>query len=112
MSEEKFTQGEWEAETRILSFNDVFRFGFQVITKEKRVCFCETDDAKNIDEMSANAALIAAAPEMLEMLDEVGSDLAVAFASTPGIESKIWQDILKEDIQKICAVLKKARRKE
>lgn len=63
-------------------------------------------------EMRANAALIAAAPDMLEMLDEVGSDLAVALASTPGIESEIWQDILKEDIQKICAVLKKARGEE
>jgi hypothetical protein len=69
MSEEKFTQGEWKAETRTLSFNDVFRFGFQVITKEKRVCFCETDDAKNIDEMSVNACLISAAPSMYRELN-------------------------------------------
>lgn len=35
-----------------------------------------------------------------------------AFASTPGIESEVWRDILQEDIQKICAVLKKARGEE
>lgn len=75
MSNEKFTPGEWEAETRTLSFNDVFRFGFQVLTGKKRICFCETDNAKNIDEMSANAALISAAPEMYECVYDALSDL-------------------------------------
>lgn len=72
---EKFTQGEWEAETRVLSFNDIFRFGFQVKTENKRVCFCETDNEKNIDEMSANAALIAAAPDLFECVCDALTDL-------------------------------------
>lgn len=67
---EKFTRGEWEIEERSASFNGLRRFGFQVISpkERKRVCYSETDDERNIPEMRANAALIAAAPEMYDVL--------------------------------------------
>lgn len=106
---EKFTQGEWEVREREANFQNIHWFGFEIIAGKHRICMSQTDDDKNIPQMQANAALLKTAPEMLEMLDEVGSDLAVALASTPGIECEVWQEILKEDVQKICTVLKKAR---
>ena len=68
---EKFTQGAWQIEERSMRCGDITRFGFQVISPEmrKRVCYSETDDEKNIPEMQANAALIAAAPEMYRTLE-------------------------------------------
>ena len=64
---------------------------------------------EDIEDFARKAVI---ADEMAEMLDEVASDLTVAFASQPGIEDKIWQDILKEDIENICNLLKKARGEE
>jgi hypothetical protein len=67
---EKFTQGEWFVEEKSANLHGLAWFGFQVISpeKRKRVCYSETDDKKNIPQMQANAALIAAAPEMYRML--------------------------------------------
>ena len=77
MSNEKFTQGEWEVEEKSASLNGLTWFGFQVISPEirKRVCYSETDDEKNIPEMQANTNLIAAAPEMYECICDALSDL-------------------------------------
>lgn len=108
MSEEKFTQGKWD----ILDCRENPGADYDYSIVDSDGWYIAHIENCGLEEQEANAALIATAPEMLETLDEVGSDLAVAFASTPGIESKIWQDILKEDIQKICAVLKKARGEE
>jgi hypothetical protein len=65
---EKFTPGEWEIEEYSMSFGDTERFAFQILTPTKRICQCQTDDEKNIPVMQANAALIAAAPEMYNVL--------------------------------------------
>lgn len=101
---EKFTPGPWKSRPGNTTVLD---------KKDRPIAMVyRAEYYRPKEESFANVALIKAAPEMVEILDEVGSDLAVAFASTPGIESKIWQDILKEDIQKICAVLKKVRGEE
>lgn len=65
---EKFTQGEWEVEEREANLRDTHLFGFAILTKKHRICMCQTDDDRNIPQMRANAALIAAAPEMYRML--------------------------------------------
>ena len=121
---ERFTQGEWTAHIGIMEPTFVHTGKEDDYVDGETPVICELHHGikkkhqKSVgfdfdsSEMRANAHLIAAAPEMLKMLDEVGSDLAVALASTPGIECEVWQDILKEDIQKICTVLKKARGEE
>lgn len=112
---EKFTPGEWRAEIEDHSFCDTGDYitEFWVVTgKNIGIAQCFDNSVINEEEAEANCHLIAAAPEMYEMLDEVGSDLAMAFTSVPGIESEIWQEILKEDVEKICAILKKAREQQ
>lgn len=98
MSNEKFTQGEWTVEEKSAILNCLTWFGFQVISQEKRkrICYSETDDKKNIPEMKANAALIAAAPDMYRMLEQLHGTL-----------SKV--PVLQGEIEK---VLKKARGEE
>jgi hypothetical protein len=73
MSSEKFTPGEWKIEEHSMSFGDTERFAFQILTPTKRICQCQTDDAKNIPAMQANARLIAAAPEMYAFIRWIGS---------------------------------------
>lgn len=68
MSNEKFTQGEWEVEEREANIRDTHLFGFAILTKKHRICMCQTDDDRNIPQMRANAALIAAAPNMYALL--------------------------------------------
>lgn len=68
MSNEKFTPGAWEIEEREAHIKDMHLWKFGIMTKEHRICMCQTDDDRNIPQMKANAALIAAAPEMYRML--------------------------------------------
>lgn len=70
---EKFTRGEWFVEEKSANLHGLTWFGFQVISpeKRKRICYSETDDKKNTPEMQANAALIAAAPEMHRVLSGI-----------------------------------------
>lgn len=65
---EKFTQGEWEIEEREAHCKGFELYGFAIMTETKRICMCQTDNPGNIPQMQANAALIAAAPEMYRML--------------------------------------------
>lgn len=71
MSNEKFTHGEWEIEEREAHIRDTHMFSFAIMTKEHRICMCQTDDDRNIPQMRANAALIAAAKEMYEELKQL-----------------------------------------
>jgi hypothetical protein len=109
---EKFTKEPWEisdmsCHDAMDNFTVCFHIG--VSSTGEMIADCQSDNKADYERVRANAHLIKAAPEMYEMLDEVGSDLAMAFTSVPGIESEIWQEILKEDVEKICAILKKAR---
>lgn len=71
MSNEKFTQGDWEIEERSAHFGSYSMYGFSIQTKEHRICMCQTDDDRNIPTMQANAALIAAAPEMYRFIKQL-----------------------------------------
>lgn len=71
MSSEKFTPGEWEIEEREMHIKDMHLLGFAIMTKEHRICMCQTDDAENIPVMQANARLIAAAPDMCRVLQGI-----------------------------------------
>ena len=71
MSNEKFTQGEWEVEEREANIRGIHLYGFLIQTKEHRICKCQTDNDRNIPVMRANAALIAAAPGMYAKLKTV-----------------------------------------
>ena len=61
MNEPKFTKGSWH-----VSENQPTVVG----NKEKAVCKCELDWDLGANERKANAALIAAAPEMYWMLEK------------------------------------------
>jgi hypothetical protein len=71
MTNEKFTLGEWEIEERQARVGDMELYGFAILTEKKRICMCQTDDGRNIPQMKANAALIAAAPEMYRCLQGI-----------------------------------------
>ena len=75
---EKFTPGPWEIEEREANIRDMHLYGFSIQTKEHRLCMCQTDDDRNIPVMKANAALIAAAPELYECLCDVMTDLEMS----------------------------------
>lgn len=62
MSEPKFTTGPWH-----VSENQPTVVG----NKEKAVCKCELDWNLSADERAANAALIAVAPEMYELINDL-----------------------------------------
>jgi hypothetical protein len=96
---EKFTQGEWEIEEREMNIRDTHMFGFSIMTKEHRICMCQTDDDRNIPQMKANAALIAAAPEMYKIIGWLGS--------VEGQCAILTKD--SEIVRKAHAILKKAR---
>lgn len=67
---EKFTPGEWEVNEKTMECGNLYRYCFEVISPDvrKRVCYSETDEQKNAEQMQANAALIAAAPQLYKML--------------------------------------------
>jgi hypothetical protein len=92
---EKFTPGEWKVNEKTMECGNLYRYGFEVVSPDvrKRVCYSETDEQKNVEQMQANAALIAAAPEMYRMLEQLHG----ALAAVP---------VLQVEIEK---VLKKAR---
>lgn len=68
MSEEKFTKGEWKA-TKVQ--DRLFRIDSECCEIAKTIRWNGSESHKYNDEVEANAHLIAAAPEMYEMLDEV-----------------------------------------
>ena len=71
MSKEKFTPGPWEIEEREANIRDMRLYGFSILTKEHRICMCQTDDDRNIPQMKANANLIAAAPDMYRFIKQL-----------------------------------------
>lgn len=75
---DKFTPGPWEIEERSAHFGSYSMYGFSIQTKAHRICMCQTDDDRNIPTMQANAALIAAAPELYECLCDVMTDLEMS----------------------------------
>lgn len=96
---EKFTPGAWEIEERSAHFGSYSMYGFSIQTKEHRICMCQTDDDRNIPTMQANAALIATAPAMYEMLKYLAD----------GIRWGGMQHTDRSIAQKIEDLLKKAR---
>jgi hypothetical protein len=95
MSEPKFTKGPWH-----VSENQPTVVG----NKEKAVCKCELDWNLGANERKANAALIAAAPEMYDLLQKV-----VNLEVLTGYWDMKNNCPLRESIQKL---LKKARGEE
>lgn len=96
MSEEKFTQGEWRAEIEDHSFCDTGDYitTFGIVTgKNQSIAECFDTGKINEEEAAANCHLIAAAPEMYRLLEQLHGTLE----SVP---------ILQGEIE---AVLKKAR---
>ena len=66
---EKFTPGEWEVEEHELAVGNYAMVGFRIRTDSKIICAAKSNELKNKPEMQANAALIAAAPEMYRTLE-------------------------------------------
>ena len=75
---EKFTPGEWKIEERQAHCNGFELYGFAILTETKRICMCQTDDPENIPQMQANAALIAAAPDLFECVCDALTDLQMS----------------------------------
>jgi hypothetical protein len=93
MSEPKFTKGPW----RVLdntSYTDRPNH-YQILTKDAGLWVAYTECCDN-EEEEANAALIAAAPEMYELLQDIATNYQ-CMPNPCGVE------------QRIEAVLKKAR---
>lgn len=76
MSKEKFTPGEWGIEEHELSLLERGTVGFRIRTDSQIICAAYSSNLKYKSEMQANAALIAAAPEMYwnneQILEELG----------------------------------------
>ena len=77
--EKKFTKGEWRVSLSNTSYADVVVNGFDICT-----CWSGYDC---VDQLRANAKLIAAAPDMLEALLETDKDLCVLESTMSQIES-------------------------
>lgn len=68
MKEFKGTQREWE-----VAIGQILTGFRKVITSEKTICILEATNFNSDEELEANAHLIAAAPELLEALQELVS---------------------------------------
>lgn len=95
MKEEKFTQGEWVMGERQASCCGFDMYCFFIMANHEIICLSKTVDQENIPKMQANANLIAAAPEMYEILKLVKDELGSGFL-----------------VMEIDKVLKKARGEE
>lgn len=73
MEQEKYTPGPWYVQSDIMEIGVVFRFNFAIVNPEqqKQICYSETDNQADITEMEANAAMIAAAPDMYHALQKL-----------------------------------------
>ena len=96
MSKPQFTSGPWH-----VSKNQPTVVG----TREKAVCKCELDWNLGAEERKANAALIAAAPEMYAMLEQLVEAVKTLNAiSLIKIKDKLIEDAVN--------IIKKARGEE
>jgi hypothetical protein len=102
---EKFTQGEWAIEDRREESGS--EYDYSIIAGDWYVANIVYN---GMEEQEANAALIAAAPEMYWMLEELNGDLN-ALAINPNVSAQVkasaWLDV-----KHIERVLKKARGEE
>lgn len=98
MTETKFTAGPWERGTMQVQCTAVFRPCVGT-ADGKLICAC----ADNTDKAKANADLIAAAPEMYELLDRIRGRLE---------SCKLEQSIDVETEREIRQLLAKARGEE
>lgn len=108
MSTEEFTPGEWKASEFL--YNNGESTNFYISSGLKEVSVCLPTGRVSKEEAKANAALIAAAPEMYKRLKSVKSDLW-ALSVNPAIneQTKECIDII---IKNIEDDLKKARGEE
>lgn len=106
---EKFTLGEWKVNEKTMQGGNLYRYGFEVVSPDnrKRVCYSETDEQGNVEQMQANAALIASAPDMYWMLLSLQGDFR-ALAINPNVSEQVKAVAWLND-KKIEAMLKKAR---
>ena len=112
MSTEKFTPGEWE-----FSLNEVqdgifdhLEYHIWKCGENKSIVRFETWDKTKFAESKANAALIAAAPEMYRMLEDVKGDFK-ALSVNPNVSETVKANAWYM-MNKIEALLKKARGEE
>lgn len=86
MSEAKFTKGEWNVEGTSMAIGSSYRGNFNVTS----TCF----DGDIGDSSKANANLIAAAPEMYELLSEVSHVLGHELSPTNKAYIKAIKELL------------------
>ena len=79
MRKEKFTKGPWRIEE--------FRDFFSIMAGYTEICYI--DDDLNCDKVRANARLIAAAPEMYELLELLDNYLAIKGGFNDRMTTKI-----------------------
>jgi hypothetical protein len=107
---EKFTPGEWRAEIEDHSFCDTGDYitTFGIVTGKNQFIAESFYTGKiNEEEAAANCHLIAAAPEMYWMLEELKGDLNALSINpnvSPQVKASAWLDV-----KHIERVLKKAR---
>lgn len=106
MSIEKFTPGEWWV-SGMVDFSQPVSFDAAIETNKTFIAFLAT---QNKDELNANAALIAAAPEMYKELENIEDYLRFLVAGCvagSGRAKALWALI-----DRIIAIRKKARGEE
>jgi len=99
MSKTKHTLGKWEAEKMLIPYTEKDHRCGIVINSTKtvgefptRICDMRCDQEKGFVEMRANAALIAAAPELLEALESAKHLLELLDADTNLLSSQFAEE--------------------
>ena len=106
MNTEKFTQGEWLIEDQREMYDKVHNYA---IVDEEGWYIAHIENCTRMEEQEANAALIAAAPEMYDRLKKTESDLLTIF--NPNISQQAKGRLVEIIIENINSVLEKARGK-
>ena len=98
MSEEKFTQGEWVVEDSRAIVCDGFKVAYA----------CSGSNIPFISKVSANAHLIAAAPEMYKMLDSI-FNIEHERGGSLGVDGSFHYRVSEDVFKKVGFLLAKAR---
>lgn len=80
-----------------------------VVKNDNHFDWVATVQTSNVPEWMENAQLIAAAPDMLEVLESASNFISVYLSKHKGMLGQEWEDAMGAGIQQMNSIIKKAK---